>query len=195
MIKTLNSMLLEGKKIALLIPDDVFDSHYSGIRGLRGISRVDEIDSTFDGAVILDVDYDGRVPALKLRRSLGRKYAVGIGCRRGASSDEIQAAFEDALEKIGIRREEVSVLASFEKKADEKGLLDFAKKMDLELLFYSADELNAVKTPNTTPRALKEFGVASVAEAAALKAADTTELALEKQKYGTVTMAVAATTV
>lgn len=76
-------------------------------------------------------------------------------------------------------------------KKNEAGLLKFAKNQKLKIKFFSKETLNAVETPNFSPRAMKEFGVSSVSEASALAASKNGALILEKQKYPKVTIAIA----
>ena len=185
-IKILNSMLLEGKNIDILIPEKDFDKHYKGVRGLRLIKSIDEISG--HGAVVLDV-FNGEysVPTLELKSAT---YAVGIGCRKDTSSGKIESAFNDALKKASIDIENISIIASCDIKEEELGLLKFAKKNNLNIQFYSKEELNKIETPNITPRAIKEFGIKSVAEASSIMAANGGKLILKKEKYEKVTIAI-----
>jgi len=53
-IKTLNSMLLEGKKIAIILPQKFYDKYYSSRKNIRQISSIEILqENKFDGAVIL----------------------------------------------------------------------------------------------------------------------------------------------
>lgn len=186
-IKILNSMLLEAKNIDMLIPEEIFNKFYKGIRGLRLVGSTEEINGS--GAVILNTNSSKlSVPALELKSNC---YAVGVGCRKDTSCDEIEAAFNDALKKAGINSKQICCIASSDVKEQESGLLDFASKRKFKIKFYGKKTLNEIKTPNPTPRAIKEFGVASVSEAAAVVASGIGKLVLEKQKYEKVTIAIA----
>ena len=186
-IKILNSMLLEAKNIDLLIPETVFDKYYKGVRGLRLVTSTEDINGS--GAVVLNADTSKlSVPALALKSSC---YAVGIGCRKDTTCEEIEVAFCDGLQKAGINKDQICCIASSDVKSAEPGLLEFASKCKLEIKFYDKDTLNQVETPNPTPRAIEEFGVASVSEAAAVVASKHGKLILEKQKYAKVTIAIA----
>ena len=119
-------------------------------------------------------------------------YSVGIGCRKGVCAADIECAVESALALAEINIGLVAKFATADVKKDEPGLLEFAAFAGKPLLFFSKEELNSVQTPNHTPRAIKEFGIRSVAEAAALLAVgEGAELVLEKQKCTNVTVAVA----
>jgi cobalt-precorrin 5A hydrolase len=190
MIKTLNAKLLEAAEIDLLIPEDVFNANYANVRGLRLVKSVSEISAPY--AVVLDAASPEGTETLNLASEI---YTMGIGCRRGTSADEIENAVIKTLEKLGISMANVAKFATTIHKKDEKGLLDFAEKNSLTLEFIDDDTLNSIKTPNTSPKAKEQFGLNSVAEAAALASApDNAEIITEKTVYGSVTTAVAAGT-
>ena len=66
---------------------------------------------------------------------------LGIGCKRGRTSEEIESFLLNFLEKNQIPLYKVGRIATIDLKADEKGILDFCKKYRLELSVYSAHEL------------------------------------------------------
>ena len=139
----------------------------------------------------------GRVPEVNLGRTPGlelleKKYIIGIGCRRGVSFSDIEAALLDVLQKHSILREEITSIVSVDIKSDEKGLLELAKKWDLEIRLFPQKELNSVDVPNPSAKVSEKIGIPSVCEAAA-KLAGSGELIVEKQKYGNVTVAVGKT--
>lgn len=73
---------------------------------------------------------------------------VGIGCKRGTSEAFIKKAFYAALEKINVYTYQVASLSSVNLKADEKGLLDFAKHIDRPIHFYTVEELRETEAEN-----------------------------------------------
>jgi len=123
------------------------------------------------------------------------EYIIGIGCRRGVSSSEIESAVSDILLMNSIKKESVKSIASVNIKSDEKGLLEFAEKWNLEIDFFTKKQLATVQVPNPSQTVLKKIGTVSVCEAAAIFAGkqDPThlsELIAEKQKFSAVTVAV-----
>jgi cobalamin biosynthesis protein CbiG len=118
-------------------------------------------------------------------------FVLGIGCRRGVSCEDISTAVEDALKKVGIGMEMISGIASCDIKSDEKGLLEFSEKNKLKIKFFPGEELKEVEVPNPSERVKGVVGAPSVSEAAALLASGG-KLVLEKQKYGNITVALAA---
>ena len=124
------------------------------------------------------------------------KYILGIGCRRGVSSGDIERAVLDVLNRFSIDRELITSIASVDIKSDEEGLLLFAKLWHLDISFFSLEALKAIEVPNPSDRVVEKIGIPGVCEAAALKALHLIDvydaaLVVEKQKYGNVTVAVA----
>lgn len=98
---------------------------------------------------------------------------AGIGCRKGATAMEIDAAIDAALEQAGIAPDTLVSLATSDGKGGEQGLLDAAAARGLELTLVKPAALQAAgpRTQSFSPRINEMFGVPSVAEAAALAAA------------------------
>lgn len=98
---------------------------------------------------------------------------AGIGCRRGASADEIEAVIVLALGRLGLKPQDLNALATFEEKAEEPGIREAARRLSRPVLACSAEDLRAVRDRIFTPSARAEAatGAPSVAEAAALVAA------------------------
>lgn len=95
----------------------------------------------------------------------------GIGCRRGASVEEIEAAIQTARTSLGCVGE-IAVIATEASKCEEPGLREAARRLGVELVAFTADELRSTAPTVLThsPAALLHKGTPSVAEAAALLA-------------------------
>ena len=70
---------------------------------------------------------------------------VGIGCRKDISFEAIESSILNILESENYHILAINALASIDKKANEKGILEFAKKYDLPFNTYSAEELNSLE--------------------------------------------------
>jgi cobalt-precorrin 5A hydrolase/precorrin-3B C17-methyltransferase len=120
---------------------------------------------------------------------------VGIGCERGTAKAVIEQALQATLHQYSLASGAIAGLATIELKADEAGILDLAAEQNYPLKIYSAAELNQVSVPTPSAVVAQEVGTASVAEASAVKAADSSELLVTKQifksKQGAVTIAIA----
>ena len=69
---------------------------------------------------------------------------VGIGCRRDKEFEIIENSILKILEKENINILSLNSIASIDKKANEKGIIEFAEKYDLPFNTYSAEELNSL---------------------------------------------------
>jgi cobalt-precorrin 5A hydrolase len=70
---------------------------------------------------------------------------VGIGCRKDISFEAIESSILNIIESENYHILAINALASIDKKANEKGILEFAKKYDLPFNTYSAEELNSLE--------------------------------------------------
>lgn len=116
---------------------------------------------------------------------------VGIGCNRNTERAEIEAFMARVFDRARLSRACIAVLASVEDKANEAGLLELAQALGRKIVFFPRDEINKIEVPNPSDMVQKHLGVKSVCEAAAMLAARSPSLLVEKQKKGNVTMAVA----
>ena len=120
-----------------------------------------------------------------------RNLAMGIGCNRGTTAAQIEAAAKETCQRNGLQFQAVSRLASIDLKEDEQGLLQFAAAHGLDLLWYNADLLNSVPGITLSPAAQKATGAQAVADPAALLAAGCHTLLIRKTKWKDVTIALA----
>jgi cobalt-precorrin 5A hydrolase len=117
---------------------------------------------------------------------------AGVGCKRNTSQETIASWVQTVFAAQGLAEASLAAVATVMLKADEPGLIRFAEARHVPLLAYAASELAnqpGVATPSERVRA--KIGIASVAEAAALKAAGADRLLVVKQVGPGVTLAVA----
>ena len=95
---------------------------------------------------------------------------LGIGCSRNTSRELIQKSIEQTLERQHLSSAAIAALVSIDLKADEAGLVEVAKSLNIPFLTYSAEVLSQVEVPNPSAIVESEVGTASVAEAAAILA-------------------------
>jgi precorrin-4 C11-methyltransferase len=117
---------------------------------------------------------------------------VGVGCNRDTPAHEIVEAILDTLNSSKLARESLLCVATIEHKADEPGLLQACQSQGWPLQVFSKEQIAQIENlPNPSPGAYRALGVWGVAEPAAMLAAETNELVVEKRKYANVTVAVA----
>jgi cobalt-precorrin 5A hydrolase len=98
---------------------------------------------------------------------------AGVGCRKGASADEITAVISSALARAGLARNALDVIATTISKRDESGIAAAAAAMGVRLMLVPQDELvtAGALAETRSERVIAVSGVPSVAETAALAAA------------------------
>ena len=125
---------------------------------------------------------------------------VGVGCNRGCPLESLLDLLDQTLSTHGLRRDELSALASIELKRDEPGLQHLAEVLGVPITFYAATVLNeyADRLSRKSAIVFRETGCYGVAEAAALAHAERlanhdfrAELIIPKQKNLDATLAVA----
>ena len=119
----------------------------------------------------------------------GAGVAVGIGARRGVTSQEVSDAIMSGLREAGIDLGDVRIFASSRLKENEPGILNAAESLGREIVFLDDETIN-MHTPPSHSEASR-FGIVGVAEPSALALSEKKDLILKKQKYGNVTIAIA----
>jgi cobalt-precorrin 5A hydrolase len=121
---------------------------------------------------------------------------AGIGCRRGTTAQEIDAAIDAALAQAGYGADGLSAIATSDGKGSEAGIIEAAAGRGVRLVLVKPAALEEAgpRTRSSSPRVKELFGVPSVAEAAALAAAGTeAKLVVARLVVGPATCAIAAT--
>ncbi len=171
--------VVNGEPVEVEMPARLFKAE------LSGYPAVTLCKARTDGLILV------RTAGLELRMRQPR-FVLGIGCRKGISAERIHEVTARVLEENGFFPEDLSVVASADVKQEEAGLLEFARKMNLPLRFFQAEQLNAVEVPNPSEAAQRNLGIRSVSEASALLAAGrNARLYVEKQRCEDVTAAIA----
>ncbi|WP_109481668.1 cobalamin biosynthesis protein [Paraburkholderia sp. C35] len=116
---------------------------------------------------------------------------AGIGCRRGASAQQIEAAVRDAL-GTALSFHALTLIASIDTKADEPGLVAFCAAHSLPLQTFTRDAIAALDVPlDASPHARAHLGIDGVCEPCALLAARGGALLVPKHVRDGVTVAIA----
>ena len=121
---------------------------------------------------------------------------VGIGCERNTATELIETAIDRTCQQYHLAPEAIAGIASIDLKQDEVGFLNVCQSRNLAFRTFSAEELQQVDVPTPSEIVRQEVGTPSVAEAAAMVAADRNNLLVSKQIYktekqGAVTIAIA----
>ncbi|MBB1073061.1 cobalamin biosynthesis protein [Rhodoferax sp. 4810] len=132
------------------------------------------------------------------------RLALGLGCDRGTAFAALDQAIDAALTLIGAERNQIAVMATIDRKADELGLIELAAHYQWPVYYYSAAQLAQVTVSQPSETVRHYMQTPSVSAAAALLAAhagaNNTALQLEKYRWRAasghhVTVSIAAMTV
>ena len=111
-----------------------------------------------------------------------KSLVLGVGCERGISADALEEGILRVVREHGYSPTSIGTLASLDLKADEEGLLEVANRQGWDMAFFPAEELAGVQGLANPSAVVQEcVGTPGVAEPAALLAAGSDRLLVEKQ--------------
>lgn len=116
---------------------------------------------------------------------------VGVGCRRGTSSVDVQGAIAQVLKEYQLLDRRIAGIATIDQKSDEIGIVEYCHQQGLPLRCFSANRLKAISVPHPSRQVERILETPSVAEASALCAAETEILTVPKQVIQGITIAIA----
>ncbi len=181
--KPFMAALLEGASCRLVDP--------GGLAGWLTASRLPFADPA---GLTIEVTQKRRDAAPNHLTYHPQTLALGVGCERHASAEELEALVMTTLAEAGLAPEAVACVVSLDLKAAEPALHALSHALDVPARFFDRDAL-AAETPRlATPSAVveAEIGIPGVAEAAALAAAGPAgRLLVTKRKSQRCTVAVA----
>lgn len=98
-----------------------------------------------------------------------KNLVLGVGCRQGATLSQLEAAAEQALFSAGLTWEQVCLLTSIDRKAQEPAILSLCEKYQLPSMFYSAEQLRSCPGSFTASAFVEQtVGVDNVCERSAV---------------------------
>jgi cobalt-precorrin 5A hydrolase len=171
-LANISNRLINKKSVKVFAPQSIFDA-IEDKTNLELISK-EQVD---ENTVIIDPL--GKSGQLHLKP----KIYLGMGCNRGSSFEDIEKAFLWFLDKYALEKDQIANIASFEAKADEKGLLEFANKYDFDIKFFDEKQINELEGEFSPSQATKFFGLKGVAEPSSVLVSKYKELILPKEVY------------
>ncbi len=184
-LKHISSELVNGGKVSLYS-----DCNLRGI--LPGNVLPYEKGQKCKRAVVLSNREDVPVAAEKVLLLRPKNLIMGIGCKKGKSRDEIEAAVMDFLKRekrsiLSVRR-----IASIDLKSKEPGIVDFCLGKGIEFVTYRAEKIKLAAEKFSNSEFVKKVtGVGNVAESCAVIAGEKAKLVCPKTIYSGITLALA----
>ena len=121
-----------------------------------------------------------------------RYLVLGVGCRVGTPVEELEQLARAALADAGLTWERIRLVATIDRRLNEPGVIELARRADAGLLGYSAEALAAVVgMPSPSGQVRDRIGVAGVCEPAAILASEGGELVAAKRRSTHATVAIA----
>ncbi len=144
--------------------------HDVAIEDMRAIKSVSSavLEGQRVGVAVTDERIEAPFPVTLFLRP--RDLVLGVGCKRGVSLEELQAAVDEFLQTAGYSILSLCAVASIDIKRDEPALVAFSKRHLVDFCCYSAKEL--ADTPGrftASERVMRETGVENVCERAAVR--------------------------
>ena len=138
-IKLVSSKLLKGESIHIKTDYEIKGNVPNNVY----LNDLDDSDSDYDVKIshkIEENDYGKDILLL-----IPQIITVGIGCRKDISFENIEKSILNILKSENYHILALNSIASIDKKSNEKGILEFAKKYELPFNTYSAEELNSLE--------------------------------------------------
>ncbi|MDC0932491.1 cobalamin biosynthesis protein [Arcobacteraceae bacterium] len=166
----ISNSLLNKKEVEVLTYESIFET----IPNKKNIKLVSEQTSEL---CVNITPFDSPLLTFK------PKVFLGMGCNRDTSFEDIEKAFLSFLDTNKLKVEQIENIASFEAKADENGLLEFAKKYNFDINFYNEKEINTLEGEFSKSASTKFFGLKGVAEPSSVLVSKYKELIIPKEVY------------
>jgi cobalt-precorrin 5A hydrolase len=166
----ISNALLNNKEVEVKTYKSIFET----ISNKTNLKRVDE------QSLELCVNI---TPFTNKSLTLKPKVYLGMGCNKNTTFQEIEEAFLCFLDKYNLNKHQIENIASFEAKADEVGLLEFASKYSFDIKFYNKEQINSLQADFSPSQATKFFNLKGVAEPSAILLSKYKELILKKEVY------------
>lgn len=169
--KDVTSLIVNGQKVNILLPKNVKVSDKNSADGFILVSNKKNIEYT---------------------RIYPKNLILGIGCKKDIKAEDILSAIEDCLDKNNLDIKSVKKVATVDVKENEKGLIDAAKFLNLDLEIISRDEIKKIQNQfEGSDFVEKAIGVRAVSEPVALlSSVGNGKFLVMKEKYNGITISI-----
>ncbi len=153
--------------------------------------------SASQGRVVISANQDNIQASIPQVKWYPRVLWVGMGCERDTSQKVMEYALKQVFKNHNLAESAIAGIATIDIKGDEVGMVQLCQDKGYPLRTFTAERLAKVKVPTPSEIVQGEVGTASVAEAAAILAADRDQLVVNKGIFrlegekGAVTIAIA----
>lgn len=186
-VTRISALMVNGEKIALF--QDTGQLNWwnnkkfpSNVIKINDVNLIKQNDSIKGSMIITDsVIHDEEI----LYKSViyrPKSLVIGIGLHWDTTKDDIYNGIRSVFERNNLSFSSIRNITSIKKKIAVKGLEEFSKDYNLELILFDSSQLEDIKVPNPSNLVRKFEGVSSVSEASSLLSSKG-ELIITKQKF------------
>ena len=169
--KDVTSLIVNGQRVNILLPKNVKVNCKNSADGFILVSNRKNIEYT---------------------RIYPKNLILGIGCKKDTKAEDILSAIEDCLNKNNLDIKSVKKIATDDVKENEKGLIDAAKSLNLDLEIISREEIKKIQDQfEGSDFVERNIGVRAVSEPVALLASSQEGHFIEmKARYNGITVSI-----
>lgn len=189
-IKEITSRVLAGKKIGIQSDYLVSLKKYSNLF-IQKLDKHDKQLEQIEAGICISCDKE-KAPFPITLNLVPINLVLGIGCKKNIDCQSIEIAVKQVLAKLRYGIERVRKVCSIDRKKNEIGLLEFARKYKITTEFYTVEQLEQLSGKFTPSSFVKEtIGIDNVCERCAVFGSQTGRLLLQKTIRDGVTIAIA----
>ena len=192
MIQDISGRILNHEPVGMTGNDEYIDLLEQVEKQYPGQIQVTKNENgEFESGIQIITEVHEKEVFLRTIKLVPMNLAVGIGCKKGKSLKEIAQAVYTTFAQNHLLIERIGVIASIDRKAQEQGIIDFAKQMKVPYRTYAAQELEQQAGTFTASSFVKgQMGVDNVCEVSACAATGGGEKIVAKTACDGITVAV-----
>jgi cobalt-precorrin 5A hydrolase len=191
--KRVTSLVVNRKKVGVYSSVPIYSQlpkEYIVCNSIKELkSRIEKED--IQGALIIGscrYEFFENVPKSML---IPKNTVIGIGCRRGKSTEEISKLIEETLDEFNIYKESLSKIATAWIKKDEKGIIEASKKFNSDLIVYEKNELERVHNKFKKSKFVEKItGLGNIADSCGYLASNKGENIMYKREKDGITLSI-----
>ncbi|UTC62855.1 cobalt-precorrin 5A hydrolase [Treponema sp. OMZ 787] len=161
--KIITALMVDGKAVGFysedkvspinypnlfVLQDEDFNSNLPAVKFTSNLQSVKE-EKKLEGLIIVSNKKRETVSALSgslpMVHLVPKNLNLGIGLKKGVDKETLAETVRLALDSINKDLKAVKAIASIELKQNEKGLLDFAKELNISPVFFSESQIEKIE--------------------------------------------------
>ena len=172
MIKDISGRILNNEPVGITGNDKyknllkVTEERWNG-----QIKYTDNSNNEYESGVQIISHPDENVVFKRTLKLVPQNLAVGIGCKKGKTAEGIEQVVKKVFDMNNLMPEAIAVAASVDRKADEQGIIEFARKFKVPYRTYTPEALREIEGDFSSSAFVNEqIGVDNVCERSACAA-------------------------